>query len=153
MFSSCLGRGGGWCVQTFAGGRRHVPLVLRLAPDDFVHIPGGVQQHEGDVGQRWVRSLNSSSQKKEGKSWEKKGKKRKIKDQKVLSSELWGEKKDRKGIQRNTINKTFNIRKGLSSVFCLILSVLILSDIHIAVTSALRQCTRGFNFSLSCKKS
>ena len=101
-------------------------------------------------GQRCVRSLNSCSQKKEGK--EKKEIKIKIKDRKVLSSELWGEKKDRKGIQRNTINKTFNIRKGLSSVFGLILSVLILSDIHIAVTSALWQCTRGFNFSLSCKK-
>ena len=48
----------------------------------------------------------------------KKGKKRskvKIKDRKGLSSELWE-------IQRVSINKTFNIRKGLSSVSGLILS-------------------------------
>ena len=74
-----------------------------------------------------------------------KRRKRKRKDWKGLSSELCG-------IPGVSIKKTFNIRNGLSSVFSLILSVLILSNIHIAVTSALWQCTRGFNFSLSCKK-
>ena len=44
---------------------------------------------------------------------------RKRKDRKGLSSELWG-------IPGVSIKKTFNIRKGLSSVFGLILSVLIL---------------------------
>ena len=76
--------------------------------------------------------------------------KRRKKDRKGLYSELWG-------IQRVSINKPFNIPKGLSSVSGLIPSEnrnpFVWKIQEIFSVLILSECTRGFNFSLSWKKS